>query len=64
MFVDVVIPAFNERDSLPLVLAEIPSDAVREVVVVDNGSDDGTADAASAAGAVVVQEPRRGYGSA
>ena len=64
MFVDVVIPAFNERDSLPLVLAEIPSDAVREVVVVDNASDDGTADAALAAGAVVVREPRRGYGSA
>ena len=62
--VDVIIPAYNEVDSIPLVLQAIPSDVVREVVVVDNASTDGTADAARAAGATVVHEPRAGYGSA
>ncbi len=62
--VDVVIPARNERDALPLVLTDLPSDRVRDVVVVDNGSTDGTAEVANAAGATVVAEPRAGYGRA
>ena len=62
--VDVVIPALNERESLPLVLGDLPSDRLRLVVVVDNGSTDGTAEIARDAGAEVVSEPRRGYGSA
>lgn len=62
--VDVVIPVLDERDSLPRVLAALPRAAVRRVVVVDNGSTDGSGDVARAAGAEVVREPRRGYGSA
>jgi len=62
--VDVVIPAFNERDSLPLVLSAIPGERVREIVVVDNASSDGTGEAAAASGCTVVREPRRGYGRA
>lgn len=65
--VDVVIPALNEEDSLPLVLddlARLPDGAVRRVVVADNGSTDGTARAAREGGAVVVGAPRKGYGSA
>jgi len=62
--VAVVIPALNEEESIPLVLAEIPRGAADAVFVVDNGSTDGTAAAAQAAGARVVSEPRRGYGSA
>lgn len=58
----VVIPALNEEASLPLVLSELPE--VSAVVVVDNGSTDATAKVAAAGGAVVVSEPRRGYGSA
>jgi glycosyltransferase involved in cell wall biosynthesis len=58
--VAVVIPALNEERSLPLVLAALPR--VDDVIVVDNGSSDGTARAAG--GARVVSEPRRGYGSA
>jgi glycosyltransferase involved in cell wall biosynthesis len=64
MIVDVIIPALNEERSLPLVLREITDPRVRRVVVVDNGSTDGTAAVASEHGAAVVQESRRGYGSA
>ena len=60
--VTVIIPALNEEQALPLVLHDLPP--VRVVIVVDNGSTDGTAEAATRAGAVVVLEPRRGYGSA
>ncbi len=62
--VDVVIPALDEERALPKVLAEIPRALVRRVVVADNGSRDGTARVARAAGAEVVHEPRRGYGRA
>lgn len=60
----VVIPALNEEQSLPLVLADIPRDFVREVVVGDNGSTDNTAAVARALGAIVVPAPQRGYGAA
>jgi glycosyltransferase involved in cell wall biosynthesis len=62
--VDVAIPAHNEEASLPLVLSAVPRPPVRRVVVTDNASTDGTAQAARRAGAVVVTEPRPGYGSA
>lgn len=64
MVVDVVIPALDEEAALPRVLADIPCPPVRRVVVADNGSRDRTAEVARAAGAEVVHEPRRGYGSA
>ncbi len=62
--VALIIPALNEEVALPRVLAEVPMDVVHRVIVVDNGSTDGTADAARGAGAEVVQEPKRGYGAA
>jgi len=58
----VIIPALNEEASLPLVLADLP--AVGGVIVADNGSTDSTADVARAAGAIVVDQPLRGYGAA
>ena len=63
MRVAVVIPALNEAESLPGVLADIPPNVAR-VVVVDNGSTDDTPRVAAALGAEVVSAPRRGYGTA
>jgi glycosyltransferase involved in cell wall biosynthesis len=60
----VIIPVFNERDSLPLVVGDIPKDAVSEIVVVDNASTDGTDLVAQNLPVRLVKEPRRGYGSA
>jgi glycosyltransferase involved in cell wall biosynthesis len=60
----VVIPVLNEEESLPLVLAAIPEQLVDEVVVVDNGCTDRSAELARAAGATVVTESHRGYGAA
>ena len=62
--IDVLIPAWNEEKALPLVLADLPKDWVRQVIVCDNGSTDGTSEAAKRAGAVVVSQPERGYGNA
>lgn len=64
MTVDAVIPALNEAPSIGLVLRALPPGLIRRVVVCDNGSSDGTREAAEAAGATVVFEPRRGYGAA
>jgi glycosyltransferase involved in cell wall biosynthesis len=61
-FVTVVVPAFNEEVSLPLVLRDLPK--VRRVIVVNNASTDATAAVAFAHGATVVHEPARGYGAA
>ena len=62
--IDVIIPAFNEYQSIGFVLDDIPSDVVNEIVVVDNNSTDRTAEAAEAKGATVLFEPEKGYGNA
>jgi glycosyltransferase involved in cell wall biosynthesis len=59
---DVVLPVLNEAEALPGVLARMP-EAYRPIVV-DNGSDDGSAEIARASGATVVHEPQRGFGAA
>lgn len=64
MKTSVIIPALNEEASLPFVLAELPWSRLHQVIVVDNGSQDQTAEVATAGGAIVVHEPRRGYGFA
>lgn len=59
-----VIPALNEAGAIGGVVRSVPPGVVSRVIVVDNGSTDGTAEAALAAHAEVVVEPRRGYGYA
>lgn len=59
---DVVLPVLNEAAALPWVLARLP-DGYRPIVV-DNGSDDGSGDIARSLGALVVTEPRKGFGAA
>lgn len=62
--VAVIIPAYNEEKSIASVLRAIPAAWVDEMIVVDNGSTDATARIAREHGAVVIAEPRRGYGAA
>lgn len=62
--VSVIIPALNEEETIGPLVAEMPWHAIRECIVVDNGSTDRTAERARAAGARVIAEPRRGYGRA
>ena len=62
--VHVIIPAFNEERSIAKVIEEIPRDLVSEIIVVNNASRDDTAARARHAGATVVDEPARGYGTA
>jgi len=62
--VAVLIPVLNERDALPLVVAAVPKPIVDEILVVDNGSTDGTDAVARSLPVRLVREDRRGYGSA
>ena len=64
MQISLIIPALNEADCIEPLLADVPVDSVCQVLVVDNGSTDDTAQVARAAGAAVIREPRRGYGFA
>jgi glycosyltransferase involved in cell wall biosynthesis len=59
-----VIPAYNEEETIGAVVGTVPPGVVERIIVVDNGSTDRTAALAQEAGAEVVREDRRGYGSA
>ncbi len=61
--ITVIIPAYNEQDSIAHVLQDIPN-IVNEVIVVNNGSTDNTAQVAISQGATVLSEPQKGYGFA
>ncbi len=61
--IKVIIPAFNEADSIGEVIKELPK-SVSEIIVVNNNSSDDTVHNATAAGATVLTENRKGYGYA
>lgn len=63
MNIKVIIPAYNEEDSISLVIKDIPN-VVSEVIVVSNNSTDATEINAKNAGATVLTENRKGYGYA
>jgi|TARA_B110000503_G_scaffold142793_1_gene240960 glycosyltransferase involved in cell wall biosynthesis len=60
----VIIPAFNERNAVGLVIKEIPKNCITEIIVVDNGSSDDTFSIAQKAGATALKESKKGYGRA
>lgn len=62
--IDVIIPAYNEEQSIGLVLDEIPKEWVRNIVVANNNSTDRTGEVALQHGAKVVFQPQPGYGNA
>ena len=64
LFISAVIPCLDEEDAIGSVVRDVLGRGVAEVIVVDGGSRDRTAERAEAAGARVVVEPRRGYGRA
>lgn len=63
-FVSVIIAALNEEEAIANVIRAVPNDVANEIVVVDNGSKDRTAEVARTAGARVVHEKIPGYGRA
>jgi glycosyltransferase involved in cell wall biosynthesis len=63
-FVSVLIAALNEEEAIAKVVGAVPREIADEIIVIDNGSTDQTAEIARAAGARVVREPHRGYGRA
>jgi hypothetical protein len=62
--ISVVIPCLNEEDTVAGVIEAVRRQGAGEVIVVDNDSHDGTAERARGAGARVIHEAQRGYGSA
>ncbi|WP_016988160.1 glycosyltransferase family 2 protein [Flavobacterium sp. ACAM 123] len=61
--IKVIIPAFNEEKAIAHVIKEIPS-SVSEIIIISNNSTDDTIKVATAAGATVLSENRKGYGYA
>lgn len=64
MKVSVIIPVLNEEGAIAKVIDDIPKTLVHEIIVVDNGCTDKTAEIARKHGAIVVKEQQKGYGSA
>lgn len=58
MLIDVIIPAFNEANAVGKVIAEIPA-FVRNIIVVNNNSNDDTRKVSLNAGAIVLDEPQK-----
>jgi len=64
VIIDIIIPAYNEEQSISSVLNDIPKSMVRDILVCNNNSTDRTAEVAEAHGAIVLTEKQKGYGIA
>jgi glycosyltransferase involved in cell wall biosynthesis len=64
VIIDLIIPALNEAESLPSLIAGVDRKVIRDIIVADNGSTDETVQVALNADAMVITENRRGYGHA
>lgn len=64
MSITVIIPAYNEEESIGQVIDDIPTGVADEIIVIDNNSYDHTSDRAEDAGAEVIKEYHKGYGQA
>ena len=64
MIVDVIIPAFNEEESIGRVIGHLPAELTRKIIVANNGSTDNTKKVALESGATVVDQTQKGYGNA
>lgn len=62
--IDVIIPAYNEEESIGKVVADIPKELIRDILVCNNASTDNTKSVAIAGGAIVLDQPLKGYGNA
>ncbi len=62
--IDVIMPAYNEEESIQKVIGSLPGELVREIIVCNNGSTDRTAQRALSAGATVLFIEEKGYGIA
>ncbi len=60
--ISVIIPAYNEEKSIGKVVGDISRELVQHVIVVNNNSTDQTREVAEKAGAIVLNETRKGYG--
>jgi len=64
VIVDVIIPAFNEEESIGKVIGHLPAELTRKIIVANNGSTDNTKKVALESGATVVDQTQKGYGNA
>ena len=64
VIIDVVIPALNEAASIGKVIEDLPKKHIRYVIVANNGSTDETQSVAESKGAIVINQPIKGYGIA
>jgi glycosyltransferase involved in cell wall biosynthesis len=62
--IDIIIPAYNEEQSIAHVIRDIPKEWIRDIIVCNNASQDKTAEIARKAGATVVDQALKGYGNA
>ena len=62
--IDVIIPAYNEENSIAQVINDLPKEKIREIIVCNNNSSDRTHEVATTAGATVLRASKQGYGSA